>query len=281
MGVLQLKKFKKQSASDVILNFSKSVTPTKYKISTLVGEVYRCNNTTTTEKELNNALKDLKTIFLKNGYPENLINNKISEVKNKKFSPSTVRQAREREYKENPERQANIVLPFTHQRCEKIAKKIIKIVKNVTPLFKINFSWTNIKLQRFFSPKLKLSKPILEQNGLVYKFLCNCEQSYVGETKRRLRTRIAEHFRDNKNVIQNTAVFQHIKTCPNYKEILSSNLGEEPTRIQRKHFLEDHFKIVGSQLQNYRDRTSYESIIITMTNPKLNEQVRHSTVNLL
>ena len=56
-GILQLKKYKKPSASEVVLNFSKSITPTKYKISTLVGEIYRCNNTTTTEKDLNFALK--------------------------------------------------------------------------------------------------------------------------------------------------------------------------------------------------------------------------------
>ena len=51
-NVLQLKKYNKQTASDVVLNFSKSVTPLKYKISTLIGEIYRCNNTTTNEKDL-------------------------------------------------------------------------------------------------------------------------------------------------------------------------------------------------------------------------------------
>ena len=48
-----------------------------------------------------------------------------------------------------------------------------------------------------------------------------------------------------------------------------------------KRFLEEHFKIIGSQLAFYTDRTSYESIAITITEPKLNEQVKHSAVKLL
>ena len=234
---LQLKQYKKPSASNVILNFKKSVTPTKYKISTLVGEIYRCNNTTTTEKDLSHALNDLKKIFIKNGYPERMINSKISEVKSRKFSPSPFKILRERDFEEHPERNANISLPFTSERCEKIVKKIIKTIKNVTPLFKVNFCWQNIKMERFFSPKLKLSKPILEQNALVYKFTCDCELVDIGETKRRLKKCIEDHYRSNLNSNQNTAIRQHITTCTNYKEILSQNLGGEPSRKQRLCFL--------------------------------------------
>ena len=171
-GILQLKHYKKPSDSGGVLNFAKSVTPIKYKLSTLSGEIYRCNNTTTTDKNLDNALNNLKKRFIKNGYPEKMIIKKITEIKNKNFEPSTFKKLRADEMRDHPERNANIVLPFTHQRCEKIVKKIIKIVKSVTPLFKINFCWTNIKLDRFFSPKLKLSKPMLDQNALVYRY-CN------------------------------------------------------------------------------------------------------------
>ena len=45
------------------------VSPKGYKILTLVGELYRCNNTTTTPEALDRALKDTKNIFLKNQYP--------------------------------------------------------------------------------------------------------------------------------------------------------------------------------------------------------------------
>ena len=163
-----------------------------------------------------------------------LINSKISEVKNKNFSPSTFKQTRDKEIQEHPERNANITLPFTSPRCEKIIKKVIKIIKTATPLFKVNFCWVNIKLEKLFSPKLKLSKPPLDQNALVYKFTCDCNESYIGETKRRLRTRIADHHYNNvKKPTNNTAVYQHIAQCLDYNELLSQNLsqsvGEEPS----------------------------------------------------
>ena len=104
---------------------------------------------------------------------------------------------------------------------------------------------------------------------------------YIGETKRRLKKRIEDHYRSNLNSNQNTAIRQHITTCTNYKEILSQNLGGEPSRKQRLCFLENHFRIVNSQLSRYTDRTSYEAILITLTEPKLNEQVKHSKVELL
>ena len=69
--------------------------------------------------------------------------------------------------------------------------------------------------------------------------------------------------------------------CPNYKEILTKTHGEEPTRALRRRFLEEHFKVVGSHLSFYSNRTSYESIVITLTKPKLNEQVKHSAVKLI
>ena len=100
-------------------------------------------------------------------------------------------------------------------------------------------------------------------------------------TKRRLQNRIKDHFRSNLNSNQNTAVHSHIISCPNYKEILTQNLGGEPSRKQRLCFLENHFEIMNAQLSRYTDRTSYEAILITLAQPKLNEQVKHSKVELL
>ena len=122
-GTLQLGKYSKPSASDVILNFSKSVTPHKYKISTLCGEIHRCNHTTTTLAERDKALAELKTKFLNNKYPAKMINNKIAEIKNRDFVPSEFRSLREKDAKENPGMHANISLPFTSYRCDKIAQK--------------------------------------------------------------------------------------------------------------------------------------------------------------
>jgi hypothetical protein len=70
------------------LNYQIEVSPKGYKISTLVGELYRCNNTPSTSEALDRALDVTKNIFLKNQFPLKLINEKISNLENKKFPPS-------------------------------------------------------------------------------------------------------------------------------------------------------------------------------------------------
>ena len=51
------------------MNFRESVSPMKYKISSLVNDLHRCRNTCTTDRDLEIALKKVETIYLKNGYP--------------------------------------------------------------------------------------------------------------------------------------------------------------------------------------------------------------------
>ena len=88
-NVPQLKQYRKPTASDVVFNFNSNICPKKYKISTLVGEIHRANNTCTTESDLNTALKNLTNIFSKNGYPIKLINKKINEIKKCNYQPSS------------------------------------------------------------------------------------------------------------------------------------------------------------------------------------------------
>ena len=70
-GKLELKTYIKPSASDVKVNFRESISPTKYKISTLVTDLHRCFNTCTTEKGLDEALNNMAHIYEKTAFPEN------------------------------------------------------------------------------------------------------------------------------------------------------------------------------------------------------------------
>ena len=83
--VPQLKFYRKPTASDVKLNFKKSVTPKKYLISTLIGEIYRVVRCTSTESDKEDALGDLKELFLRNEYPERLISTKVAELRSRDF----------------------------------------------------------------------------------------------------------------------------------------------------------------------------------------------------
>ena len=72
-NTLEMKMYWKESASEVITNFRESITPKKYLISTLYGEIYRCNNTTSNDGDLKIALSNLTDLAVKNGYPLSLI----------------------------------------------------------------------------------------------------------------------------------------------------------------------------------------------------------------
>jgi hypothetical protein len=115
-GSLHLVMYQKPQASHNLVNFKHAVLPKGQKISTLVGELYQCNNTTTTPEALDLALKNTKNIFLKNQYPEKLINQKINNVKFKEFSPSQSKARRNKELKNTEIINHTISLPFTRRK---------------------------------------------------------------------------------------------------------------------------------------------------------------------
>jgi hypothetical protein len=83
-----LRMYRKPQASETLLNFENGVAPKSQKISTLIGKIYRCQNTTTTPEALKLELNIIKKNFVKNQYPEKLINQKIRKLKLKNFLPS-------------------------------------------------------------------------------------------------------------------------------------------------------------------------------------------------
>ena len=88
-GKLELEQYRKtDNHTTSMMNYKKAIAPLQYKNSTLNGEIYRAHNCTTTENNLDLALKNLEEIFLHNQYPTNLIKNKINEIKNRDFGPN-------------------------------------------------------------------------------------------------------------------------------------------------------------------------------------------------
>ena len=50
--------------------------------------------------------------------------------------------------------------------------------------------------------------------NMVYKFVCPCTEFYIGQTKRFLQIRIAEHQRPSSV----SHAFSHINNCSHYKQ---------------------------------------------------------------
>ena len=77
---------------------------------------------------------------------------------------------------------------------------------NVKVVFRINS-----KLDRFIALG-KDPYEIGEKNNVVYKISCNCGKCYVGQTKRPLRIRIYEHFKNfNPNEKFHNVISKHLK----------------------------------------------------------------------
>ena len=62
-GKLNLNMFRNPESSDNVVNFKKSISPKGYKWSNLIGEIHRCNNTTSNNYFRDEALEKTKNIF--------------------------------------------------------------------------------------------------------------------------------------------------------------------------------------------------------------------------
>ena len=291
-NVIQLKFYQKPNKPDVYTNFSEAVAPKQHKTGAVAGEIFRRAYTNTTERGLDESLSNLQNIFENNSYPSRLVIKKINEIQNNNFTPSSKKSEREKDIQTHPGRNYTISLPFTAFRCEKIGRKLIKLIKNITPDYKLNIAWETIKLSSKIKtyPNLKFKKPFDSKVNVVYEFKCDCDSSYIGETKQRLDERIKQH---NIGGTQATAIKKHTINCPKFNDNLLNYFNTHkpinacikmdkkgPSIIAnyqltlklRSHFLKTHFKIAGSNYRYYHRRVINESIYIKVKQPTINIQ---------
>ena len=134
---IHLEQYRKPESSGVVLNYKSAVAPLSYKRSTLIGELHRANNTTTTPEARKKAIYETREIFLKNGYPLYLIDEKMTELINRNFAPSE-NKAKRLADSENPDLHFyTMSLPYSSFRCSKIASKIYKILRQYSPNFRV------------------------------------------------------------------------------------------------------------------------------------------------
>ena len=131
---------------------------------------------------------------------------------------------------------------------------------------KIN-CWSNIRLSRHFTPKLKFQIDDRETNGAVYQFECFCKKTYIGESKRPLYKRIYEH-----NRLRTSSIYQHISECNLYLDQLHKKYGLNPSIKNKRDFIEERFEILSTNNVNYFKRTRIEGLAISLFKPELNDQ---------
>ena len=113
-------------------------------------------------------------------------------------------------------------------------------------------------LNTILCSKNKCRLPNNSQPG-VYKLVCSCGSSYVGETKKHVATRIAEHQREilNGNWTASGAT-QHAKTCGgtfNWTDDVT--IAVEPDYRRRK--VRESLEIRRTQAQLNRERGMFDT----------------------
>ena len=266
----EFKQYSKEIKSNVLQNFKFSCSPLSYKNGTLTGEIYRVKYCSSNIINLNNSLKSLEEKFVRNGYPRKLVRDKIKEVKERNFQKKVREFDFEKEKHENPNRFHTLCLNFTSERCQKVERFIRSFIKEITPNFNVTFAWKSVSLNNIILPRLKRRVNMLESHSVVYRFKCDCDKEYIGETKRLLAERASEHGQQSKK----SEISSHIFVCKEYEKSFNLKFFN-PGLKERKKFLFSNFDILSKNLSGYRDRTIMEALFIRMYSPKLNIQNDH------
>ena len=175
-----------------------SFLPSLYKFGMVYTLVYRCFRICSDWKKFHAELSFLKTIFRKNGYPENLVKEKVPTVERKRLL---------------------LVLSYLGVISLQTRTKLQQGIKGVLNCCKPEIAF---KCPTKFSNSFRFKDPIPKDfiSGVVYKFQCGlCNESYYGESIRHLDIRSEEHigvspFTGKKvKPIKNSAVRDHLFHC--------------------------------------------------------------------
>ncbi|KYN50572.1 hypothetical protein ALC57_07139, partial [Trachymyrmex cornetzi] len=146
-------------------------------------------------------ISDMINNLLNNGYPLdflfNTINNRIKSLSHK----NKLKQTNQKDLSDNNIKMYS-TLPYVKNFTEKF--------QNVYRKYNLNIAYKPINsLNKFIKTgKDKLDK--MDNSDVVYKIICgNCDCSYVGQTKKKLKTRIKEHKADIKKSNNHSVVSLH------------------------------------------------------------------------
>ena len=90
-----------------------------------------------------------------------------------------------RDEEQEKEKEPLVVIPYVAGMSEDIRRVCRKF--NIRVVFKSG------RTLRSMLTKVKDTLPLGKQSNVVYRIPCSCGQVYIGETKRRLETRLKEH----------------------------------------------------------------------------------------
>lgn len=240
--------FRKNTFTGLYSKFD-SFLPLQYKVGlirTLLVRAFRiCSNYECVHDEFT----IVKNLLEKNGFPLSILDRVIKKFWLKMY-------CRKPSIQGCSKFPVLICLPFTGVHCLDLRSKISRFVRNYYPQASVRFVFqTKRRIRNLFVYKDRL--PLLLRSGVVYKFECSgCSATYIGKTKRHLKTRVYEHLgvsvRTGRTLSSppDSAVRDHALHCGHPLEIAN-------------------FSVLECAPSNY-DLSIYENLLISKFQPSLN-----------
>ena len=216
-----------------------SFTPRKYKINLICTLTYRCFRICSSPSLLQAAIKDLRKLLLQHGYPQGVITFNINDVLSKnKNKPNNPVQATV------PKKDILIVLPYLGLHSNQVTKRLKSSVNNFYSFVNLKIIFQNTRrIKSFFSYKDRLNRS--QRSKVIYKAGCwNCDDFYIGKTKRRLHDRKTEHFKALLKSDHSSAIADHVKTTDHdikwdHFDILASGKTDSQCKIKETLFIKE------------------------------------------
>jgi len=196
--------YRKPTFSGRFINYFSSH-PEQYKLNTIANLVDQAI-LLSDERFHPSNIELVKTILRNNCYPMDLINKKINErliiIKKNKIMEN------EKTKEDNTDIGKVLVVPYIRG----ISNGIKRIVKNF-----MEVRFTIPKKLDLLIKKGKDKLDIGQNTGVVYRIDCkDCDQVYIGQTKRHLETRVKEHMNNIKNPSGNYSVVTNHRLSVNH-----------------------------------------------------------------
>ncbi len=220
----------------------------KYREGMIKGLVHRVWNLSSSFEIANQGLNILRRRLRDNMYTNKQIEHNIRVTLDKLCTDARVKKQLK---EENTEEYKQIIkIPYS-EGFRAFKKSICRTISSAKVV-----SVTS-KVQSFLSNK---SKTVCDlQANLVYKFNCHgCQNSYIGETNRHLKTRISEH----SQMSRSSKVLDHWLCCKDRTSSISK----------------DEFSVLQKGFDSHYERQFCESLLIRHYNPSINIQNGQSKV---
>ncbi|CAF5086883.1 unnamed protein product, partial [Rotaria sp. Silwood1] len=190
----QTRIYRKPTFTGLITKWN-SFVPKIYKYNTISVMVHHAIQICSSYKALHAEFQCIRKISKRNGYPSNFVDSIIKRQLNLKYEPSAP---------VPPTLSTDTVvfkIPYLGKESQVYGKLVTSAVAKQYPLKKVRVIYdVPDRIGRNF--KNKDAVPDELKAGVVYEATCSqCNNSYIGQTCRHLKTRINEHLSDQKKFL--------------------------------------------------------------------------------